>query len=583
MKKEKGGYFSLLVPHIQKGTLYRFKVGKNLLADPASRCQPNGIDGPSCVIDPRFPWTDRAWKGLKMKGQSIYEIHIGTFTKEGTFSAAGKQLKELAKLGITTLLIMPIHTFPGRFGWGYDGVNLFAPMHVYGSPNEIKSFVNKAHRLGLGVILDVVYNHLGPEKNQLIQFSKDYLSRGISEWGAKINFDCLPVRKYCLTNARYWIEEYHFDGLRFDASSWITSTISTPILSEFSKVCKQGKKSVILIAENERQDSNLLRSFKEGGHAFDGLFNEDFQHATHVRLTGDREGYYTDYLGTPQELISLIKYGYLYQGQHSQWQQRNLGLPNLNLKSESLIAFLENHDQVGNTAFGKRLHQLSDLGNYKALVCFLLLGPNTPMIFQGQEFHSSKPFLYFSEHSEATNKAILLGRIKTLSKFAKFRDQKTINSLPPPSEWTTFNQSKLDFNERKQNRQIFTLFKDLFRLRKKDPVFKHVQDIKIDGSVLGPDSFILRFFGENEDRLLMINLGPDQIFDPCPEPLLVAGTKKKWSLLWSSESARYGGKETPTLQASTWKLPGHSAIVLKEEPILGIRKRGDRINESNSI
>ena len=561
MKKEKGGYFSLLSPHAKKGTLYLFKVGEQLLADPASRHQPWGTDGPSCVIDTQFPWKDQTWKGLTMKGQSIYEIHIGTYTKEGTFPAAQKHLKEIATLGIKTILLMPLHTFPGRFGWGYDGVSLFAPMHTYGTPDEVKAFVNQAHQLGLGVILDVVYNHLGPENNQLVQFSKNYLSEDACDWGSRMNFDSLPVREYCLTNAIYWIEEYHFDGLRFDASSWLISKSGTPILTDFSKICKRGQKPVILIAENEPQNSNLLLSFKEGGNQFDGMLNDDFHHTAHVRLTGNREAYYTDYFGTPQEFISSLKYGFLYQGQYYHWQKQNRGVPHLQLKPESFVIFLDNHDQIANSIQGKRLHQLSDPGNYKAMVALLLLGPNIPMIFQGQEFSSSKPFHYFADHSQALNQKITRGRIKFLNQFPRMKNSESHQAIPLPSDIHTFERCKIDFKDRKDHEQTYRMFKDLLHLRNHDPVFKDIE--QIDGSVLGPDSFLLRFFGIEEDRLLIINFGPDLHFDSCPDPLIAAGKKKKWKALWSSELAKYGGEGCPPFQSPKWKIAGHSAMVLK--------------------
>lgn len=569
MNKGRNGYFSVFVKNVSAGTLYRFKLGNDEKAYPdrASRFQPEGVEGPSCVVDPFFSWTDQGWKGITMNSQVIYEMHIGTFTKEGTFSAAEKELKNLVSLGITTIQVMPIHNFPGHFGWGYDGVNLFAPKQLYGKPKDVKAFVNKAHRLGIGVILDVVYNHLGPEGNYLTKFTKDYLNeKRTTDWGSPMNFDLKPSREFFLTNARYWIEEYHFDGLRIDAVPWIFSSTPTHVLAELSKVTRKaaGKRKIILIGEDEAQNVKHLKPFKKGGDHFDALGNEDFHHTAHVRLTGKREAYYTDYLGSPQEFISCIKYGFLYQGQYYDWQKKERGTPSLNLSPKSLVVFLENHDQVANSAFGMRLHQLSNPDNYITMTTLFLLTPNTPMLFQGQEFGSSKPFFYFADHSEKIGQDVFEGRIKSLAQFPRLATKEIIAVLPKPSDPQTFIKCKLDFSERETHKAIYSLHKDLLFLRKTDPVFQKMQSLKIDGATLGSDSFLIRYFGkEKGDCLLIVNFGPDHHFNPAPEPLLVAGEELEWEILWSSASITYGGEGTPPINVPYWKILGHSAIVLK--------------------
>lgn len=570
LENEGNGYFSLLVKEASHGTQYRFQLGssKKLLSDPASRFQPEGPFGPSCVVDPTYHWTDQHWPGITIENQIIYEMHIGTFTRSGTFIAAMDQLDELAALGITIIEVMPINEFPGRFGWGYDGVNLFAPTHLYGGPDDVKAFINKAHHLGLGVILDIVYNHLGPDGNQLFDFSDDYRHHeGVTDWGSTINFDVPPVREYFLTNARYWIEEYHFDGFRVDATSWLYSSTETHILADLTRTTKEagGGKKTIVIGENEPQNTDLLRSYKQGGYGFDALWNDDFHHTAVVRLTGRRGAYYSDYLGSAQELISAVKYGFLYQGQYYEWQKQKRGILNLEMSYASMITFLENHDQVANTRHGKRLQQFTDFGNYKAMTCLLLLGPNTPMLFQGQEFGSSSPFLYFADHSRNLNRLIIKGRKKFLSQFLAMKQIQ--EKLPDPTDIQTFLASKLKLEERENNSHIYSLHRDLIKLRKTDPVFKEMQNLDIDGAVLGYDAFLLRYFGgSNGDRLILINFGRELFIRSYPEPLLAAAKGCEWALMWSSESPTYGGEGTPIFKSfskSNAKISGHSAIILK--------------------
>lgn len=566
MKKEKNGFFSVITDRASEGSLYRFELSKNrLCADPASRYQPYGPEGPSRVINPIFKWTDQNWKGVTPPNHVAYEIHIGTFTQKGTFEEATKELSYIADLGITLIEIMPIAEFPGHFGWGYDGVNLFAPYHLYGDPNDVKAFINKAHKLGIGVILDVVYNHLGPEGNQLPYFAATYLSdQHETDWGKTVNFDTPQSREFFLTNAAYWIKEFHFDGLRIDATPWFFSSTPKHILEELAQVIKKagGKRKTLVIGESETQDTKLLRSPHQGGYGFDMLWNDDFHHSAHVRLTGKREAYFTDYLGNSQEFISSLKYGFLYQGQYYNWQKKNRGSPGLDLPFYSMMIFLENHDQIANSGYGRRLHQRADPGNYKALTALFLLAPNTPLIFQGQEFGSSRPFCYFADHSPNLSLIVKKGRKKELAQFPRLGIKEVQKILPNPDEPLTFTQCKLDPTERIKNSQKLAFFKDLIHLKRTDPVFSHSETVKIDGAVLNQDVLLIRFFGPKEDRLLIVNFGPDLYFNPAPEPLLVPESGKEFDVLWSSESLSYGGEGTPPINIPSWKILGHSAIVL---------------------
>ncbi|HXX41625.1 MAG TPA: alpha-amylase family glycosyl hydrolase, partial [Chthoniobacterales bacterium] len=310
---EEGGYFSGAAT-VGAGALYRFRVNKSehFHPDPASRYQPHGPHGSSCIIDPtQFKWTDSKWSGVTMNGQIIYEMHIGTFTKQGTWAAAAEQLPELARIGITVIEMMPIADFPGNFGWGYDGVDLFAPFHHYGTPDDLRRFIDRAHSSGLAVILDVVYNHFGPDGNYVRVFSDHYFTKRYeaNDWGESINFDgqnCEPVREFFITNGRYWIEEFHFDGFRFDATQEVKDDSEEYIIGAIGRAAREAARPrhIILVAENERQEVKLILPREQNGDGLDAVWNDDFHHAAVVALTGKREAYYTDYLGSPQEFIS---------------------------------------------------------------------------------------------------------------------------------------------------------------------------------------------------------------------------------------------------------------------------------------
>lgn len=576
---EAPGYFSALVPTAGAGTLYRYRLDGDpgLYPDPASRFQPSGPHGPSQVIDPgTFQWTDSAWPGVPLAGQVIYEMHLGTFTPEGTWAAASRELPELAEMGITLIELMPVAAFPGRFGWGYDGVNLFAPTQLYGSPDDGRRFVDRAHALGLGVILDVVYNHLGPDGNYLRQFSTDYFTeRYTTDWGTAINFDgehAGPVREFFLANAGYWIDEFHCDGLRFDATQNIYDTSADHILAALARRVRHAARgrATFLVAENEPQHTKLVRPPAQGGYGLDALWNDDFHHSAMVALTGRNEAYYTDYGGTPQEFISACKWGYLYQGQHYAWQQQRRGTLAFGLPPATFVTFFQNHDQIANTGRGLRCHLLSSPGRYRALTAVLLLGPGTPMLFQGQEFAASSPFFYFADFPEALASLVCQGRVAFLTQFRSLNDPAIQAYLPPPDDPHTFERSKLDLSERQSHAEIYALHRDLLRLRRQDPVLCAAQRPGgMDGAVLALEAFVLRFFSERgNDRLLIVNLGRDLHLTHAPEPLLAPPEAQRWQTLWSSEEPRYGGGGTAPLEtAHHWQLPGHAAVLLWPVPV----------------
>ncbi len=568
---EPDGYFSAHVGGARSDARYRFRLDDDVLCpDPASRRQPEGPDGPSQVVDARrFSWTDANWPGVVLRGQVIYEMHVGTFTREGTWRAAAAMLETLR--GICTVIeMMPVADFAGEFGWGYDGVNFFAPTRLYGTPDDLRAFVDRAHALDLGVILDVVYNHVGPSGNYLTQFSDTYFSdRHETNWGPAINYDGegnRGTREFFLANAGYWIDEFRFDGLRLDATQSIVDDSRPHILEEIGRRVRASSRGrgTILVAENEAQDTRLLRPAAERGYGLDAAWNDDLHHSAYVALTGHAEAYFSDHRGAPQEFVSAAKHGFLFQGQTYSWQKKRRGGSTRGLAPERFVTFLENHDQVANTAFGKRLTRRTHPARLRALTAYLLLGPGTPMLFQGQEFASSADFAYFAHHEGALAEGVRKGRAEFLRQFPSVAAAAPVREEDPAS-LSSFTKCKLDHAEREANVQAVALHRDLFALRRDDPALRAQGGHGFDGAILGQDAFVLRFFGEDptDDRLLVVNLGPDLRFVPSPEPLLASPDGAPWSLAWSSEDPRYGGSGMPPLDTPEgWMIRGESAALL---------------------
>ncbi len=518
----------------------------------------------------------------------LYEIHVGTFTEEGTWLSALRELPSLAALGITAVEMMPIAEFAGQHGWGYDGVDVFAPTHLYGTPDELRHFVNGAHALGLGVILDVVYNHVGPDGNYLGQFSPAYFStRYTNEWGSAINFDdewAAHVREFFLANAAYWIEEFHMDGLRVDATQQMYDSSSTHILAEVVDRARAaaGARPILMIAENESQNARLLRPPARGGYGFDAAWNDDFHHEAVVALTGRRDAYYWDYTATPQEFLSVVKWGFLYQGQRYAWQKAGRGTPALDVRPAQFVTYLENHDQVANapSGDGDRLHRRAAPGLFRAMTTVWLLAPGTPMFFQGQEFGATAPFLFFADHAGTLGEAVRNGRAAFMRQFQGAATRPLVEVLPVPNEPRTFERCRLSAAARQGDTRMRALHRDLLRLRRTDRVFSGSP--WIDGAVVADQTFVIRYFAlrpdragddvspgefadrvDGEDRLLIVNLGVDRHLSSVPEPLLAPPAGSRWQALWSSEAPEYGGAGTPPLDTDEgWHIPGCAAVVL---------------------
>ncbi len=573
LEDEGNGYFSARVPGMRAGDRYRYRIGDAEVPDPVSRFQPEGPHGPSEIVDPRaFSWTDLDFPGCVLAGSVVYELHVGTFTREGTYEAAARELPELRRLGITTIELMPLADFPGQFGWGYDGVNLYAPTRLYGRPDELRRLVDVAHSLGLSVVLDVVYNHLGPSGNYLRVFDAQYFTeKYANEWGDALNFEGpRAVRDFFVENAGYWVDEFHFDGLRLDATQSVHDASDRHVLTDIGEQARRaGKgKAILLVAENEPQESKLIDAPEKGGYGLSALWNDDFHHAARVALTGRREAYLSDTRGVAQELVSAIKWGFLFQGQHYAWQKNPRGAPALGSSAASFVLYLENHDQVANSGLRERLSALTSPGKLRAMTTLLLLAPETPMLFQGQEFNASTPFFYFADHEPSLAPLVDKGRRAFLSQFESLATEAAQRAIPPPHERTTFESCKLDFQERETHRPFYEMVETLLRLRREDVVVARQDKERIHGSVIDDAAFLLRYLGDDgDDRLLMVNLGPTRDLVSLAEPLLARPRGRAWRLVFSSESPTYGGGGAALpVPDGELHLPGPAALFYQAVP-----------------
>ncbi|HEY8077753.1 MAG TPA: malto-oligosyltrehalose trehalohydrolase [Labilithrix sp.] len=567
LAREPSGHFAALVNNLPRDARYRLRLDdeRMLVPDPASRFQPEGPEGPSQVVDPRrFGWTDRDWPGIELRGQVLYEMHVGTFTREGTWAAAARELEELRRLGITCVEMMPIAEFPGRFGWGYDGVDLYSPTRVYGTPDDLRAFVDRAHALGMGVILDVVYNHFGPRGNFTALFADTFIKHGqANEWGDALDYETdANVRAYFVENAGYWIDEYHFDGLRLDATQTIEDDSPRHVLADIGarvREAARGRKTIV-IAENEPCHTSLIT--KDG---LDAVWNDDFHHAMRVAATRRCEAYLSSTRGTPQELVSAVIHGPLFQGQFYGWQKQRRGEPAWGIEAHRFVTYIENHDQVANASFGARLGTIVSHPRLRAVTTLLLLAPGTPMLFQGQEFATSAPFLFFADHEGELADLVAKGRAGFMAQFPSVRE---LASAFRPDDPQSFARCKLDFAERETNRPIYEMHRELLRLRREDAIFSAQRSDWIAGAVLSDRALALRFAaGSGDDRLLLVNLGLDLELETVAEPLLADPAGKSWRVLFASEDARWGGCGNPAVREDGRRtLLGDSAVVLEASP-----------------
>ncbi|MEW5762745.1 MAG: malto-oligosyltrehalose trehalohydrolase [Bacillota bacterium] len=474
LARDERGYHSGTIEGIAPGARYFYVLdGEKERPDPASRYQPEGVHGPSQVVDPgAFPWSDREWRAPALPDLVLYELHVGTFTPEGTFAAVIPHLDELRELGVNAIELMPVAQFPGTRNWGYDGAYPFAVQNSYGGPEGLRQLVDACHRRGLAVILDVVYNHLGPEGNYLPDFGPYFTDRYRTPWGAALNFDgpgCDEVRRFFIANALYWLEEFHVDGLRLDAVHAIVDTSATPFLEELAAAVhrRAGElgRRVHVIAESDLNDPRLVRPRELGGMGLDAQWSDDFHHALHALLTGERHGYYRDF-GRVRDLARAFREGYVYTGQYSPYRQRRHGRAPHLCPAHRFVVFAQNHDQVGNRARGERLSALTDFAGLKLAAAALLLSPFVPLIFMGEEYGETAPFLYFTDHPDpALGEAVRAGRRR---EFAAFAWQ---GEVPDPQDETTFLRSRLrrELARAGHHRVLREFYRHLIALRRELP------------------------------------------------------------------------------------------------------------------
>jgi 1,4-alpha-glucan branching enzyme/maltooligosyltrehalose trehalohydrolase len=476
MRAEGEGWHALEVPGVKAGEAYSYLLPDGTaVPDPASRSNPWDVNGPSAVVDPRaFDWDDDAWQGRPWHEAVVYELHIGTFTPEGTFLAAISKLDHLAALGITALEVMPVADFAGTRNWGYDGVLPFAPDSAYGTPDDLKRLVAEAHRRGLMVLLDVVYNHFGPEGNYLTRYAPQFFNPAHqTPWGAAINFDgeqCGPVRDFFIHNALYWIEEYRFDGLRLDAVHAIIDESPRHVVMDMAAAIERlGRPNVHMVLENEANVARYLDG--SSGARATAQWNDDSHHGWHVLLTGERDGYYGDYADRAAwHLGRTLAQGFAYQGEpspHKKGQPR--GEPSAHLPLTSFMDFLQNHDQVGNRAMGERIVALAKPEAMRLGVATLLLAPSVPLIFMGEEFGARSPFLFFCDFEGDLAKAVRDGRRKEFASFERFRDPKARESIPDPLARATYEASRLPWDAlgQPEHARWLTLYRELLALRRR--------------------------------------------------------------------------------------------------------------------
>jgi maltooligosyltrehalose trehalohydrolase len=475
-----GGYHSAEIEGVPPGSLYRYRIDDaEERPDPASRHQPQGVHGPSAVVDPGFPWTDSGWAGRPLTDYVIYELHVGTFTRAGTFDAAIERLDELCELGVTAVELMPVAQFPGDRNWGYDGAYPFAVQDSYGGPAGLRRFVDAAHRRGLAVAIDVVYNHLGPEGNYLPTFAPYFADRYKTPWGWAVNFDgpnSDGVREYVIANACHWIQEYHADALRLDAVHAIVDTSARHILAELAATVRGGfgpgpaQRPAYLIAESDLNDPRLVRPPDRGGYGLDAQWDDDFHHALHALLTGERAGYYADFGGTAP-LAKVVAENYAYTGQYAPSRCRRHGAPAGDVPPYRMVVCSQNHDQVGNRFLSDRLAATVPFDGLKLAAGAVILSPFIPLLFMGEEYGEDRPFWYFVSHSDpALVEAVRKGRAEEFAAFEQGGDR------PDPQAETTFTASKTDpaRGRRGEGRVLRDFYHELLRLRREVPALAHL-------------------------------------------------------------------------------------------------------------
>lgn len=546
------------------GDQYRYVLqGHGAFPDPVSRAQKCGVSGWSVVVDHRtFSWTDTGFRPPVFRDLVIYELHIGTFSTEGSFRAAIEHLRDLQKMGITAIEIMPIADFPGTRNWGYDGVLLYAPAACYGAPDDLRALVDAAHTLGIAVILDVVYNHLGPDGNPLPRFSDSYFSRKHqTPWGAALNFDgehSGPVREFFGGNPLYWMEEFHIDGFRFDAAHAIIDESKLHILAEMTEAI-HGMGGFV-VAEDERNDAQMITSVGQGGVGFDGVWADDFHHSTRVAVTGEQAAYFANFGGSATEIAATLNQGWYYSGEYQKVPPKARGSKGAHLPPERFIHCISNHDQVGNRALGERINHLTSQECYRSLSALLCLSPYTPLLFMGQEWSASTPFLFFTDHSGDLGHKITEGRRKEFASFAEYDDAEEQSRIPDPQDVETFVASKLKWKERGEigHREMLALYSECLNLRANHEAFRPLGRETWGAQALGWGAVVIQLRSERAEFLLALDLvGGHEGEVPPP-----TGDRHAWEKLLSTDEKRFGGSGFGNYNGNKLMLPNPALVVL---------------------
>ncbi len=563
---EGDGFYSGIDPEGRAGDLYVYQLGGKPFPDPASRFQPHGVHGPSQVITaPDLPAQKAGWRRPDLQDLVIYELHVGTFTPEGTYAAIPRHFDHLRNIGVTAVQLMPVADFPGRWNWGYDAVCLYAPSRAYGTPDDLRAFIAAAHQAGLAVILDVVYNHLGPDGNYLGAYAQDYFNpKHGTPWGAAFNFDAPhaePVRRFFLENPVYWLEDFGVDGFRLDATHAIPDDSPKHVIQEIAEAVQS--RGGLVILEDPRNERRLLLPREQGGYGCDAVWADDFHHVVRVQMTEEREGYLGYFKGTVEEIVRTLNEGWLFTGQ-KQIDGLPRGTPGTDLPPQSFVVCISNHDQVGNRAFGDRLSQIVSPEAYRAASALALLTPYTPMLFMGQEWGASSPFLYFTDHETELGQNITKGRRKEFAQFKAFSDPVLREQIPDPQADGTFMQSKLRWEEVDEagHAGVLRLYAEVSALRA-----RHLRGLRRGqwwAEALSDAAFAVRYrLADGQTWLVLAQLvstptelGLDNL------PMLRPAEGRTWNHVLSTNEPKYGG-ERPGL----WN-PARQTFFLAEPELL---------------
>lgn len=572
MNRDIWGYWSLSLDNISPGARYRYVIdGKKTRPDPASYYQPEGVHAPSCIIDHAgFPWEDKGWVPVALRDMIIYEIHTGTFTEKGTFDAVIPRLDEIADTGINALEIMPVAQFPGDRNWGYDGVYPYAVQNSYGGPDGLKRLVNECHKRGLSVIMDVVYNHLGPEGNYLWDYGPYFTDRYRTPWGDAVNFDgefSDGVRNFFINNALHWFENYHIDALRLDAVHAIYDMSAYPFLKELVEKVKEYSgakgKNHILIAESNLNDVRIINPPEKGGYGFDAQWSDDLHHSLHSALTGEKDGYYVDF-GNNGDIVKALREGFVYTGQYSRFRKRRHGSSAIKRPTEQFVVFSQNHDQTGNRARGERLSQLVGFEQLKLCAGIVILSPYVPLLFMGEEYGEESPFLYFVSHSDQELiRNVREGRKKEFGGFPGHQDP------PDPLDENTYLSSRIRWHKRnnRKNSTLLDFYRELMGLRKSLPPLANPRRDTIDVYSCGSSNlliFMQRWCDRRKDHVCCV-FNPDSIDTEFTMP----ACSSRWiKVLDSAEEKWYGpGSELPVIidDDSKYKIEKYGVAVYRCE------------------